>query len=174
MKQTFHDIVANRYSCRHYSQEPVSQEQILEILECARLAPSACNRQPWKFMVITAPEELSAVHASYNRDWIKEAPVAIIVLGNRNEAWHRSYDEYDATDIDIAITTEHICLAATSMGLGTCWICNFDPITLRTGMNIPEEWEPLAIIPVGKPAEDIAIPEKKRKNNDEIIQWGKF
>ena len=174
MKQTFHDIVASRYSCRHYSQEPVSQEQILEILECARLAPSACNRQPWKFMVITAPEELSAVHASYNRDWIKEAPVAIIVLGNRNEAWHRSYDEYDATDIDIAITTEHICLAATSMGLGTCWICNFDPITLRTGMNIPEEWEPLAIIPVGKPAEDIAIPEKKRKNNDEIIQWGKF
>lgn len=174
MKQTFHDIVANRYSCRHYSQEPVSQEQILEILECARLAPSACNRQPWKFMVITAPEELSSVHASYNRDWIKEAPVAIIVLGNRNEAWHRSYDEYDATDIDIAITTEHICLAATSMGLGTCWICNFDPITLRTGMNIPEEWEPLAIIPVGKPAEDIAIPEKKRKNNDEIIQWGKF
>lgn len=174
MKQTFHDIVANRYSCRHYSQEPVSQEQILEILECARLAPSACNRQPWKFMVITAPEELSAVHASYNRDWIKEAPVAIIVLGNRNEAWHRSYDEYDATDIDIAITTEHICLAATSMGLGTCWICNFDPIILRTGMNIPEEWEPLAIIPVGKPAEDIAIPEKKRKNNDEIIQWGKF
>lgn len=174
MKQTFHDIVANRYSCRHYSQEPVSQEQILEILECARLAPSACNRQPWKFMIITAPEELSAVHASYNRDWIKEAPVAIIVLGNRNEAWHRSYDEYDATDIDIAITTEHICLAATSMGLGTCWICNFDPIILRTGMNIPEEWEPLAIIPVGKPAEDIAIPEKKRKNNDEIIQWGKF
>ena len=174
MKQTFHDIVATRYSSRHYSQEPVSQEQILEILECARLAPSACNRQPWKFMVITAPEELSAVHASYNRDWIKEAPVAIIVLGNRNEAWHRSYDEYDATDIDIAITTEHICLAATSMGLGTCWICNFDPITLRTGMNIPEEWEPLAIIPVGKPAEDIAIPEKKRKNNDEIIQWGKF
>ena len=174
MKQTFHDIVANRYSCRHYSQEQVSQEQILEILECARLAPSACNRQPWKFMIITAPEELSAVHASYNRDWIKEAPVAIIVLGNRNEAWHRSYDEYDATDIDIAITTEHICLAATSMGLGTCWICNFDPITLRTGMNIPEEWEPLAIIPVGKPAEDIAIPEKKRKNNDEIIQWGKF
>ena len=174
MKQTFHDIVANRYSCRHYSQEPVSQEQILEILECASLAPSACNRQPWKFMVITAPEELSAVHASYNRDWIKEAPVAIIVLGNRNEAWHRSYDEYDATDIDIAITTEHICLAATSMGLGTCWICNFDPITLRTGMNIPEEWEPVAIIPVGKPAEDIAIPEKKRKNNDEIIQWGKF
>ena len=174
MKQTFHDIVANRYSCRHYSQEPVSQEQILEILECARLAPTACNRQPWKFMVISAPEELSAVHASYNRDWIKEAPVAIIVLGNRNEAWHRSYDEYDATDIDIAITPEHICLAATSMGLGTCWICNFDPITLRTGMNIPEEWEPLAIIPVGKPAEDIAIPEKKRKNNDEIIQWGKF
>ena len=174
MKKTFNDIVANRYSCRHYSQEPVSQEQILEILECARLAPSACNRQPWKFMVITTPEELSSVHASYNRDWIKEAPVAIIVLGNRNEAWHRSYDEYDATDIDIAITTEHICLAATSMGLGTCWICNFDPITLRTGMNIPEEWEPLAIIPVGKPAEDIAIPEKKRKNNDEIIQWGKF
>lgn len=174
MKQTFHDIVANRYSCRHYSQEPISKEEVLEILECARLAPSACNRQPWKFMVITAPEELSAVHSSYNRDWIKEAPVAIIVLGNRNEAWHRSYDGYDATDIDIAITSEHICLAATSMGLGTCWICNFDIAALKTSMNIPEEWEPLVIIPIGKPATDTAIPEKKRKNNEEIIQWGKF
>ena len=167
MKQTFHDIVANRYSCRHYSQEPVSQEQILEILECARLAPSACNRQPWKFMVISAPEELSAVHASYNRDWIKEAPVAIIVLGNRNEAWHRSYDEYDATDIDIAITTEHICLAAAEQGLGTCWVCNFNREELFNQFEIPDYLEPVVIIPIGYPADE--PKEKQRKSMDELM-----
>ena len=174
MEKAFNKIVSDRYSCRSYSQEPVTREQILAVLECARLAPSACNKQPWKYVVIDESQLLEQVYAAYDRPWIKEAPAAIIVLGNRSEAWHRKHDGYDATDIDVAITTEHICLAATSMGLGTCWICNFDPITLRTGMNIPEEWEPLAIIPVGKPAEDIAIPEKKRKNNDEIIQWGKF
>lgn len=174
MENIFNKIVADRYSCRHYSQEAVSKEQILSILECARLAPSACNRQPWKFVVVTEPELLEDVYSSYDRPWIKEAPAAIIVLGNRNEAWHRKYDNYDATDIDIAITTEHICLAATSMGLGTCWVCNFEPVTLRNALNIPEEWEPLVIIPLGKPADDDTAPEKKRKSNEELIQWGKF
>lgn len=174
MNTDFLNIAKQRYSCRHYSQESISREQILHILESARLAPSACNRQPWKFMVITEAEELAKVCESYDRNWIKEAPAAIIVLGNRNEAWHRQYDNYDATDIDIAITTEHICLAATAEGLGTCWVCNFEPKTLRNTLNIPEELEPLVIIPIGKPAEGHSAPEKKRKDLEELIQWGKF
>jgi nitroreductase len=174
MNNNFKHLAAERYSCRHYSQEPIDKQQILDILECARLAPSACNRQPWKFIVVTDSNELSAVCESYDRNWIKEAPAAIIVLGNRNEAWHRQYGNYDATDIDIAITTEHICLAATDMGLGTCWVCNFEPTTLRNALNIPEEWEPLVIIPVGKPAKGHTAPEKKRKDIEELVQWGKF
>lgn len=174
MEKIFNKIVSDRFSCRHYSQEQISREQILSILECARLAPSACNRQPWKFVVADEPELLQEIYAGYDRSWIKEAPTAIIVLGNRNEAWHRQYDGYDATDIDIAITTEHICLAATAMGLGTCWVCNFQPEVVRKALNIPEELEPLVIIPIGKPAEGIIAPEKKRKTAEELIQWGKF
>lgn len=174
MEKIFNQIVSDRYSCRHYSPEPISREQLLSVLECARLAPSACNRQPWKFVIADQPDLLSEIYAGYDRPWIKEAPAAIVVLGNRNEAWHRQYDGYDATDIDIAITTEHICLAATSMGLGTCWVCNFQPEIIRQALNIPDEWEPLVIIPIGKPAEDISIPEKKRKTVEELIQWGKF
>jgi nitroreductase len=60
------------------------------------------------------------------------------------------------------------------MGLGTCWVCNFEPTTLRNALNIPEEWEPLVIIPVGKPAEGHTAPEKKRKDIEELVQWGKF
>lgn len=174
MEKAFNKIVSDRYSCRSYSQEPVTREQILAVLECARLAPSACNKQPWKYVVIDESQLLEQVYAAYDRPWIKEAPAAIIVMGNRSEAWHRKHDGYDATDIDVAITTEHICLAATSMGLGTCWVCNFNPETVCSALNIPDEWEPLVIIPIGKPAEGISIPEKKRKTVEELIQWGKF
>ena len=100
MKQTFHDIVANRYSCRHYSQEPVSQEQILEILECARLAPSACNRQPWRFVVVDEPELLAAVKRCYDRAWLESAPAVIVACGVHDEAWHRA-DGKDHTDVDL-------------------------------------------------------------------------
>ena len=174
MNNDFLQLTTDRFSCRHYSQEPVDKQHILHVIQCAQLAPSACNRQPWKFVVITEPDTLSQIYDCYDRDWIRQAPAAIIVLGNRNEAWHRSHDQYDATDIDIAITTEHICLAATELGLGTCWICNFNPTILRSAINAPAEWEPLVIIPIGHPAEGCVAKEKVRKPLDEILQWGKF
>lgn len=171
----FYNLSTQRYSCRHYTSEPVDKSLLTAVLDAVRLAPSACNKQPWLFMVIDTPADLSVIHRSYSRGWIQTAPVCIIALGLHNEAWHRA-DGKDHTDIDVAIAVEHLCLAATSLGLGTCWVCNFDTETLREGLNIPADMEPVAIIPIGHPDQTggAAVPPKNRKSYDSIVRWGKF
>ncbi len=169
----FYDIVASRYSCRSYTPAPVSREMVLAVLDTARLAPSACNKQPWKFLVADTQELREKVIATYNRDWVQDVQTFIIACGDHSEAWHRA-DGKDHTDVDVAIAVEHICLAAASLGLGTCWICNFDAPALSAALELPEGIEPIAIIPLGYPTPGVKAPEKKRKPIDEIIKWGKF
>lgn len=170
---SFYSLVNDRYSCRAYTPEPVSRELLLAVLDTARLAPSACNRQPWQFIVADTQELREAVCAAYSRDWVKDVQTFIIACGDHSKAWHRE-DGKDHTDVDVAIAVEHICLAATSLGLSTCWICNFDAGSVRRSFNIPEDLEPVAIIPVGYAVPGTPLPEKKRKPLDEIVRWGRF
>lgn len=168
---TVTQAISARYSCRNYSKEKTpSREQIEELLECARLAPSAVNRQPWRFVVIRHDDEAGrrAVLDSYPREWMATAPCYIVVCGVPAEAWVRSCDGHEHLDIDVAIATEHICLAATALGLGTCWVCNFDPAVLSSGLGLPGDVVPKVIIPTGYPV-DNTVPEKKRKSLSEII-----
>lgn len=169
-----YELARDRFSCRAYSDRPVERDTLLAILDVARLAPSACNRQPWLFLVADTDELRNAVISSYTRDWIKTAPEFIIACGIHSEAWHRGCDGKDHTDVDLSIAIEHICLAATSMELATCWVCNFDPAVITEAFNLPEGVEPIAIIPIGYPAEGTEIPAKKRKPLAEIVKWGKF
>lgn len=169
----FYSLSQRRYSCRDYKPEPVPADIVRAVLDAVRLAPSACNRQPWKFLVIDTPELREAVQKSYSREWLRDAPVYIVALGLHDEAWHRPVDGKDHTDVDVAIAVEHLCLAATTLGLGSCWICNFDPAVIVEALSLPEGVEPVAIIPLGYPA-NADIPEKKRKSLDEIVKWGKF
>lgn len=167
-------LIGERYSCRSYSDRQVSRELIEAVIESARLAPSACNRQPWTFVVLTSNDERAKAIASYtHRKFLAEAPVIIVACGDRDTAWHRASDNKDHTDVDLSIAIEHICLAATSLGLATCWICNFDPVTLRDNLALPDNIEAVAIIPLGYPT-DNAIPEKKRLPLDQIIKWGRY
>lgn len=170
-----YNIVSRRYSYRDYSNEPVAKDIIVAILDVARLAPSACNKQPWRFLVIdpSMPELRTALQESYPRDWFKAAPVYIVACGLHDEAWHRPADGKDSTDTDVSIAVEHICLAAATLGLGTCWIGNFDVNKVTAALEIPQEVEPVAIISLGYPATP-AIPEKKRKELDETAKWGKY
>ena len=172
----FYRLATERYSCRKYSSRPVDREMVLAVLDAARLAPSACNKQPWVFTVADKnlnPELHAAVAASYGREWAEEAPVLIVVSGIHSQAWHRA-DGKDHTDVDIAITTEHLCLAAASLGLGTCWICNFDRERLSQALNCPDDVEPVVIIPLGYPADDSVRSPRPRKSLDEIVRWEKF
>lgn len=169
----FYELVNNRYSCRKYSDEPVSRDKILDIINAARLAPSACNKQPWQFVVVDTPELHDEVAKCYDRNWMKFAPVYIIACGNHAEAWHRA-DGKDHTDIDVAIAVEHICLAASALGFETCWVCNFDEKMLSAALNMPEDMEPIAIIPLGYRMPDSAVAPKNRKEMDQIVKWGKY
>ena len=174
---SFIDIAQTRYSCRDFNREkPVSRTVILDVIEAARIAPSACNRQPWKFIIVDDECDSTyrnAIIESYNRSWIASAPAFIIACGDHSQAWHRPSDNKDHTDVDLSIAIEHLCLSATSEGLGTCWVCNFDTEVIIKKFNIPSHLEPIAIIPIGYPV-TMSNTTKNRKEIDEIIQWGGF
>ncbi|MBQ0048843.1 MAG: nitroreductase family protein [Bacteroidales bacterium] len=160
------ELCEARYSCRLYQEKPIEAEKLEYIKECVRLAPSAVNRQPWKFLLITDPAQLDIVKACYKREWIQTAPAIVMCLKNESECWTRRYDSHSHADIDIAIATEHLCLAATEQGLAGCWVCNFDIEMLRSTFPIPEGYDPAVLVPLGYPADEPAP--KVRKPLDEV------
>ncbi|NDV94419.1 nitroreductase [Dysgonomonas sp. 521] len=166
-------LIEGRYSVRAYSAQPVEPEKINYILDCARLAPSACNFQPWKFYVVTSEDIKAKVQQSYDREWFKTAPVHIVVCKDSSTSWKRkNTDNKDFGDVDAAIAAEHICLAAAEIGLGTCWVCNFNPDILREALDIPAHQEAIAIFPLGYIDNEKSIrPEKNRKPLADITEW---
>jgi len=169
----FLDLARQRYSCRSYDSRPVEDENLEMVLEAGRVAPSAVNFQPWHFYVISEPRDLEKIHAVYHREWFRTAPCVIIVCGDHNQAWKRK-DGKDHTDIDVAITVDHMTLQATELGLATCWICNFDPVLTRELLQLPDHLEPAVILPLGYPL-DKADPDRhgeKRKPLSEIVTYG--
>ena len=167
----FKELSKSRYSVRNFSSEEVSDVQLLSLVEAALNAPSAVNFQPIKLYVLKKDHELRQKVANcYHREWIKSAPVIIVMVGLHNMAWKRSSDNKDFTDIDSAIAIDHITLQAADLGLGTCWVCNFDVAKCKEIMQLGTDEEPIALIPVGY-ATTTEIPIKKRKNIEEISAW---
>ena len=166
----FLDLVKKRYSVRSYEERQIENEKMEYIMECARLAPSAVNFQPWHFYVVTDSERLDALESTYKREWIQSAPCIIVACANHEESWHRRSDNKDHADIDLAIAIEHLCLAAAEQGLGTCWVCNFDAALCHEVMAMPENVEPIALIPIGY-TPDAEVPEKKRKTIEDICTY---
>ena len=162
----FLELVKSRYSCRQYVDRVVEKEKLEYVMECVRLAPSAVNRQPWRFRVVEDVEVLRKLWRCYNREWFKSARVCIVASVVHDEEWVRS-DGKRHGDIDVAIAVEHLCLAAAEQGLGTCWVCNFDAPLCKEILTMPENEEALVIIPVGYP--DCEPTEKKRKDMTEIV-----
>ena len=169
---TFRDLAEARFSLRNYDSRPVEQEKIDCLLECVRVAPSAVNFQPCVFYVVTDQVLLAQLQDCYNRDWFKTAPMCIVACGNHQQAWHRKLDGKDHTDIDVAIAVDHLTLAAVDMGLGSCWICNFDAQKCAQVLDLLEGVEPIAMVPIGYAATD-ERPLKKRKSHDELFVYKK-
>ena len=170
--QNFLELAKSRYSVRNYLPRPVEEEKLMYILECGRIAPSAANYQPWLINVVRDPALKMKLEDTYNREWIRQAPVILVFMGNHQQCWKRS-DGKDHTDIDIAIIADHITLAAAEQGLGTCWICNFNAQKCIQVLNLPDHIEPIAYLSLGYPADttDQTSRHLKRKSFDEIISF---
>jgi len=132
----FSQLVQMRGSVRGYLDTPVEEEKLDLILEAARLAPTAANRQPFRVVVVRDDHLRAAFATAYSREWFYTAPVILVVCGVPAEAWTRS-DGFDSLVTDAAIVTDHLTLQAADLGLGTCWIANFDPQAVRGILRLP-------------------------------------
>lgn len=159
-----------RASVRDYSSTLPNAEAIARVKEAVRLAPSAVNRQPWRFFYVTNPELLSRLCATYPRPWLETAPALFVAVKNVQDNWVRPSDNHPHGDIDLAIAVEHLCLAAAEEGLGTCWVCNFDVQACADILDLSADWQPVAMIPIGYPGDRHHDAGRKRKAAEEIFE----
>ncbi|MDR2927236.1 MAG: nitroreductase family protein [Cytophagaceae bacterium] len=163
------NIIKQRKSERNFSSKKIERSLMLELLEAGRLAPSACNYQPWRFVVVDEPSALRKICEAYPRNWFAAVPQVIVVCGDHRESWKRASDSKDHCDVDVAIAIDHITLMAESKELGTCWVCSFNTGLVSEALQLPEYMEPVALLPIGYPAEKAAVAEKNRKPLEEIV-----
>jgi len=163
----FYEVLRTRRSVRKYKTTPVDPAALDRLLDAARTAPSAANRQPWHFIVVADASARQALGKTYPRDWFGSAPVLIVVCAEPAAAWVRR-DGKNYADVDISIAFEHLVLAAAAEGLGTCWIGAFDPAGVRRVLGLPDGIEPVAMTPVGYP--DDAPRPTSRKSMAEVVR----
>ena len=165
----FPELIASRYSVRAYRPDPVEAEKIQAVLEAARLAPTAANRQPFQLVVLHTAGREEEIRKIYRRPWFVQASLVIAVCAISSQAWVRESDRFNARLIDAAIVADHLILAAANLGLGTCWVAAFNVDAARRILQLPDEAEPVIFTPLGYPA-DSPGP-KVRKPLSELVRY---
>ncbi len=163
----FQEVIEKRYSARAFKPQAVEPEKLQRILEAARLAPTAANLQPFQFIVIHTAGRKEELKRIYMRNFFWEAPLVICACTLPGQSWSRK-DGKNYSDIDVAIAMDHLILAATDQGLGTCWVGAFDPEAARQILGLPPGVEPVVFTPLGYPV-DKPGP-KKRKALFELVR----
>ncbi|PIP07767.1 MAG: nitroreductase [Syntrophobacteraceae bacterium CG23_combo_of_CG06-09_8_20_14_all_50_8] len=164
----FQELISKRYSVRAYKSDPVEEGKLQKVLDAARLAPTAANRQPIQFVVIHTAGREEDLKLMYKKDWLSQAPLVVVACAVYDGAWVRM-DNKNYCEVDATIAMDHLILAATDLGLGTCWIAAFDPQAVRKLLKLPEGVEPIALTPIGYPADQ--PKEKKRKPLSELVRY---
>jgi nitroreductase len=167
----FSELIQQRYSARSYRPKPVEDKKLLDVLEAARLAPTAANRQSYQLILIKTAGREEELARIYKPKWFVEAPYVIAAIGLPEGNWVRK-DGRNYTDVDVAIVMDHLILAAANAGLGTCWIGAFDPDAAREVLGLPDEAEPLAFTPLGYPADEPAV--KRRKPLSDLVRYERW
>ena len=157
----FSNLIHARYSVRAYKPDPVEDEKLNKVLEAARLAPTAANRQPFQLLVLHTAGRQAELARLYHRPWFVQAPIIICACAVASQAWVRESDRFNARLIDVAIAMDHLILAAADQGLGTCWIANFNLAATRQVLKLPDEVEPIIFTPLGYPADQPGVKERK-------------
>jgi nitroreductase len=156
----FINLIQQRYSVRAYKPDPVEGDKMQQVLNAARLAPTAANRQPFQLIVIHTAGRQAELKKIYNREWFTQAPLVIGICALPAAAWVRR-DGKNYADVDATIAMDHLILAATDLGLGTCWVAAFDPVAAREILKLPNDVEPVAFTPLGYPADQPKTKERK-------------
>jgi len=164
----FDELIRKRYSVRAYKPDPVEKEKLEQVLEAARLAPTAANRQPFQLIVIHTHGRREELQRIYRREWFTQAPLLICACGISRQSWVRR-DRRRYLDVDVAIIMDHLILAAANLGLGTCWVAAFNANAAREILRIPIEAEPLIFTPLGYASDQPGT--KERKPLDELVRY---
>ena len=146
------ETIRKRRSIREYGKKPLSEKDIKSLFEATRLAPSWANKQCWKFIVVKdekLKDEIRKTTGKFTRTWLKDVP--LIIVGCGDPAKSGSHYGLDYYAVDVAIAMQNLILAATDLGLGTCWIGSFDEAKIKELLDIPEEIRVVGLTPVGYP-----------------------
>jgi len=162
------DLIKERHSVREYKSDNVEEEKLNKILEAALIAPTANNRQAFKIVVIRTKDHEDELKKIYPKLFFTQAPIVLGVFSITQKSWVRK-DGKNYGDVDAGIVMDHIILAATTLGLGTCWVANFDSVAARELIGLGEGYEPIAFTPIGYgQANDF---KKIRKTLEEIVVY---
>lgn len=164
----FAKLIRERYSVRSYKPNPIEEEKLQAVLEAARLAPTAANRQPFKVYVIPTEGRQEELLRICPPKWFVHAPLVLAVVGIKDKCWVRKHDQRPYLEVDAAIVMDHMVLAAHDQGLGTCWIAMFHPDIAREVLQLSENMDPIAFTPLGYPAA-VAGPKQRRPLRDLVV-----
>lgn len=173
------EAIYERFSVRDYKADQIPDDVMEKLLTSLRYAPSAANKQPWKFIVVKDQETRNKLQvACRGQKWIGDAPVTIVGCGYGDECYHKMGGFRSSIDVDLSIAFDHLTLAATALGLGTCWIGAFFEDQVKEILNIPDDVRVVCITPVGYPTEnpkrrETALKET-RKPIEDIVCYEKY
>ena len=167
----FLELAKERYSCRSFEEKEVDMEKIEKILEAARVAPTAVNYQPQRILILNDKEKLSRLSECTKMGW--NAPLIMIICYDKTVSWKSKFDGRDEGIIDASIATTQMMLEVQDLGLGSTWIGYFDSQKVREIYKIPQNYEIVALMPVGYPAKDSKPSEAhyKRNNIENMVFW---
>ncbi len=170
---SFFELASGRYSVRKYATTPITTTTLQQLFSAVAEAPSACNLQPWVFIVMDDEQSRFSFEKVYPREWFTAAPVIIAACCDHTRSWKRG-DGKDYGEIDVALALDHLTLAAAELGLGTCWVGNFNEEEACRALRLPENIIPVALTPLGYPVDGTQPPEKKRKSPAEFVSYGYY
>ncbi len=169
----FYEVIKKRKSIRKYKSDPIPKDVLDRILEAGRIAPSAKNIQPWRFIIVKDQEiKKQVAQACRGQDWMADADIILVACILNDIAWGRMGGYMSSGPVDLAIAVDHMILAAANEGLGTCWIGAFVEEDVKKILSVPENVTVIALTPIGYPAEE--AKDRGRKPNSEIFSQNKF
>lgn len=170
----FENLISKRYSVRNFKTEHLPEEIIEKILDAGHKAPTGCNYQPQRILVLNTDDAIEKLRRCTKCHFGAES--AMLVCHNRNESWKRVYDGVLSSPVDAVIVTTYMMLEATNLGVGTCWVMHFNPTAMREEFGIPEELEPVALLVMGYPAENAKPLDLHYQNRpiEEVVFYDSF